>query len=71
MRPVRGYPPSLYIPRLYLNCVIRAASLSTTTPAEAHDALVFLFGNVRKVLDAFEASLNELDAWRRYYDFGN
>jgi len=41
------------------------------TPAKAHDALVFLLGNVRKVFDAFEASLNELDAWRRYYDFGN
>jgi len=68
MRQVRGEPPSMYIPRPFLNGVIRTTSSSTTTPAEAHDALVFLLGNVRKV---FEASLNELDAWRRYYDFGN
>jgi len=71
MRRVRGDPPSLYIPRPYLNGVIRANTSSTTTPVESHDALLFLLGNVRKVFVAFEASLNELDAWRRYYDFGN
>jgi len=71
MRRVRGDPPSMYIPCPFLNGVIRATSSSTTTPAEAHDALIFLLGNVRKVFDAFEASLNELDAWRRYYDFVN
>jgi len=71
MRRVRGNPPSRYIPRPYLNGVHRSTASLDTTPAEAHDALVFLLGNVRKVFDAFEASLNELAAWRRYYDFGN
>jgi len=71
MRRVRGDPPSMYIPRPYLNGVVRASSLPTTTPAEVHNALVFLLGNVRKVFDAFEASLNGLDAWHHYYDFGN
>jgi len=71
MRRVRGDLPSMYIPRPFLNGVIWSTSSSTTTLAEAHDALVFLLGNVSKVFDAFEASLNELDAWHRYYDFGN
>jgi len=70
MRRVYGNPPSLYIPRPYLNGVVRASS-GATTPAETYDALAFLLGNVKKVFDGFEATLNELDAWRRYYGLGN
>jgi len=71
LRRVRGVPPSVYIPRPYFNGVIRSSASSSTTPAEAHDALFFLLGTVRKVFDASEVSLNELDAWHRYFDMGN
>jgi len=71
LRRVRGDPLSLYIPCPFLNGVNRSSLSSSTTPAEAHDALVFLLGNVRNVFDAFEATLNELDSWRRYFDIGN
>jgi len=70
LRRVRGEPPSYYIPRPYLRDVIRSSS-SSPTATDTHDALVFMLANVRKIFDSYEASLTELESWRRYFNSGN
>jgi len=70
LRHVRGEPPSHYIPRPYLRDVNRSPP-SSPTATDAHDALVFLLANVRKIFDSYEASLTELESWRRYFNSGN
>jgi len=42
----------------------------TPTPRDSHEALAVLLANTRKVFEAFEASLTELDAWRHYFSSG-
>jgi len=70
LRRVRGEASSHYIPLPYLRDVNRS-SPSSPTIIDAHDALVFLLANVRKIFDSYEASLTELESWRRYFNSGN
>jgi len=67
---VRGNPPSGCIPRPYMSTTGVRSSLYSPPAAATHDALVFLLGNVMTVFNAYEASLNEVDAWRRYFCSG-
>jgi len=67
---VRGNPPSGFIPRPYVSTTGRRSSLYSSPISATHDALVFLLGNVMTVFNAYEACLDELDAWRRYFCSG-
>jgi len=67
---VRGDPPSGFIPRPYMSSTGRRSSLYSPPVPATHDALVFLLGNVMTVFNAYEACLDELDAWRRYFSSG-
>jgi len=67
---VWGNPPSGFIPRPYVTTTGRRSSLYSPPIPATHDALVFLLGNVMTVFNAYEACLNELDAWRRYFCSG-
>jgi len=67
---VRGNPPSGFIPRPYMSSTGARSSLYSPPAPDAHDALVFLLGNVMTVFNSYEACLDEVDAWRRYFCSG-
>jgi len=67
---VRGNPPSGFIPRPYVSATGRRSSLYSPSIPATHDALVFLLGNVMTVFNAYEACLDEVDGWRRYFCSG-
>jgi len=67
---VWGNPPSGFIPRPYMSTTGGRSSLYSPPAPATHDALVFLLGNVMTVLNAYEACLDEVDAWRRYFCSG-
>jgi len=67
---VRGNPPSGFIPRPYMSSTGERSSLYAPPAPATHDALLFLLGNVTTVFNAYEACLDELDAWRRYFCSG-
>jgi len=70
MVSVRGNPPSVFIPRPYMRSTGVRSSLYAPAAPATHDALVFLLGNVMTVFDAYEACLEEVDAWHRYFCSG-
>jgi len=67
---VRGDPPSGFIPRPYMSATGGRSSLYAPPVPATHDALVFLLGNVMTVFKVYEASLDEVDVWRRYFCSG-
>jgi len=67
---VRGNPPSGFIPQPYMSSTGGRSSLYAPPAPATHDALVFLLGNVMNVFSAYEACLEEVDAWRRYFCSG-
>jgi len=76
---VRGDPPSAFISRPYLRLPgsdpastrgLNGVSLYSPRLEESQEALNYLLSNVGIVFESYERCLDELDAWRRYFQSG-